>query len=146
MVCFSERLQCWWNEHAVRQPERPDSIARTRCPDRELWSGINNWVLTGFVISGISDRSSRRWWWWRLHKQAAPPQAHKCCTFKHSPFVQRFDYTPQKFSRSGMEIPSWIGLIACCHGTMLIETKALSIADGASHQIVFAHFHNTTVI
>lgn len=32
------------------------------------------------------------------------------------------------------------------HGTMLIKTKAHSVADGTSHQIVFTHFHKATII
>lgn len=31
-------------------------------------------------------------------------------------------------------------------GTMLIKTKAHSVADGTSHQIVFTHFHKATII
>ena len=109
----------------------------------DVWLIIG--VLTGFVISGLCDRSSRKWRCWKIRKPAAPPQSYKCFTFKCT-IVQRFDYTPQKFSLSGVEIPSWIGRIACCHGTMLIKTMALSIADDTSHQIAFSNFRNTTVI
>lgn len=132
-----------------------------------VWLMLELW--RGYVMSGIYGRSSMRWWW-RLHKPEVPPETHQRILYMHTGTftictqAQFYTHTltHSLTHRLGMISVSvfWAGISWVprrhgnssqnktnhCHGSMLIKTKARSLADGTSHQIVFTHFHKATII